>query len=41
MAVEGYIPGFSIVTITALVDAINPCAIGVLIVLLSILISKN
>ncbi len=41
MVVEGHIPEFGIVTVTALVDAINPCAIGVLILLLSILISKK
>ena len=41
MAVEAYLPSFSIVTITALVDSINPCAIGVLILMLSVLFSKR
>ena len=41
MAVEAYLPSFGIVTITALIDAINPCAIGVLILMLSVLIGKR
>ncbi len=41
MAVEAYIPAFSVVTITALVDSINPCAIGVLILMLSVLLAAK
>ena len=41
MAVEAYFPSFGIVTITALIDSINPCAIGVLILMISVLISKG
>jgi len=41
MAVEAYLPSFGIVTITALIDAINPCAIGVLILMLSVLFAKK
>ncbi len=39
MAVEAYLPTLGIVTVTGLIDSINPCAIGVLILLASILIS--
>jgi len=38
MTVQGYLPTIGTVTITALVDSINPCAIGVLILLASILV---
>jgi len=41
MAVEAYLPSFGIVTVTALIDAINPCAIGVMILMLSVLVSKK
>ncbi len=41
MAVESYIPTLGIVTITGLIDSINPCAIGVLILLASILIAMK
>lgn len=41
MAVEAYLPSFGVVTFTALVDAINPCAIGVLILMLSVLFAKK
>jgi cytochrome c biogenesis protein CcdA len=41
MAVEAYIPTFGIVTGTALIDSINPCAIGVLILMLSVLFTKK
>ena len=41
MAVEAYIPNFWIVTVTGLIDSINPCAIGVLILMLSILFTKK
>ncbi len=39
MAVEAYLPTLGIVTVTGLIDSINPCAIGVLILLASILIA--
>jgi cytochrome c biogenesis protein CcdA len=35
------VPTFSIVTVSALVDAINPCAIGVLILLLSVMLGNK
>lgn len=38
MAVEAYIPTLTTVVTTAAIDAINPCAIGVLILMLSVLI---
>ncbi|HBA85614.1 MAG TPA: hypothetical protein DCZ95_16145 [Verrucomicrobia bacterium] len=38
MAVEAYLPAIGVVTITALVDSVNPCAIGVLILLASMLL---
>jgi len=41
MAVEAYLPSFGVVTFTALVDAINPCAIGVMILMISVLFSKK
>ena len=37
MAVEAYIPALTTVITTALIDSINPCAIGVLILLVSVL----
>ena len=39
MAIEANLPTLGIVTITGLIDSINPCAIGVLILLASILIA--
>ena len=39
MAVEAYLPTLGTVTVTALIDSINPCAIGVLILLISIMIA--
>lgn len=42
MAVEAFLPSFGIVTTTAVIDSINPCAIGVLILMISVLLSgKN
>ncbi len=44
MAVESYLPHLGTVLFTALIDSINPCAIGVLILLISVMIafkSKN
>ncbi len=38
MAVEAILPKLGLVTVTAAVDSINPCAIGVLILLISILV---
>ena len=38
MAVEAYLPKLGTVIVTAAVDSINPCAIGVLILLVSIMI---
>jgi len=39
MAVQAYIPTLGTVVTTALIDSINPCAIGVLILLVSIMIA--
>lgn len=39
MAIEAYIPTLGTVVITALIDSINPCAIGVLILLMSVLLA--
>ena len=39
MAVEAYLPTLGTVIVTALIDSINPCAIGVLILLISIMIA--
>ena len=41
MAVEAYLPTFGIVTGTAIIDAISPCAIGVLILMLSVLLGSK
>ncbi len=41
VAVEAYLPTLGIVTLTAVIDSINPCAIGVLILLLSILLAAR
>lgn len=42
MAVEAYLPALGTVVITALIDSINPCAIGVLILMMSVLMAgKN
>lgn len=41
MAVEAYLPALGTVVITALIDAINPCAIGVLILLISVLLGAK
>ncbi len=38
MTVQGYIPTIGTVIVTALIDSINPCAIGVLILLASIMV---
>lgn len=38
MAVEAYLPTFGTVLVTAAIDSINPCAIGVLILMLSVLV---
>lgn len=39
MAVEAYLPALGTVVITALIDSINPCAIGVLILMISVLMA--
>ncbi|MBI2654377.1 GAP family protein [Candidatus Woesearchaeota archaeon] len=39
MGVEAYLPTLGTVVVTALIDSINPCAIGVLILLVSIMIA--
>ncbi len=39
MAVEAYLPTLGVVTISAAIDSINPCAIGVLILMISVLLS--
>ncbi|MDP3764979.1 MAG: GAP family protein [Nanoarchaeota archaeon] len=39
MAVESYLPTLGTVIATSLIDSINPCAIGVLILLISIMIA--
>ncbi|MBI4018660.1 MAG: hypothetical protein HY364_00215 [Candidatus Aenigmarchaeota archaeon] len=41
MAVEAYLPTLGVVITTALIDSINPCAIGVLILMLSVLVSAK
>ena len=39
MAVEAYLPTLGTVVVTALIDSINPCAIGVLILLISVMVA--
>jgi cytochrome c biogenesis protein CcdA len=41
MAVEAYLPTLGAVVVTAAVDAINPCAIGVLILMLSVVVAAR
>jgi len=41
MAVEAYLPAVGTVVVTAALDSINPCAIGVLIFMISILLSQT
>lgn len=41
MAVEAYLPTIGTIVITAAIDSINPCAIGVLILMVSILLGKK
>jgi len=41
VAVEAYLPTLGVVITTALIDSINPCAIGVLILMLSVLVSAK
>lgn len=41
MAVGAYLPTLGTVVVTGLIDSINPCAIGVLILLISIMIAFN
>ena len=39
MTVQAYLPTMGTVVITALIDSINPCAIGVLILLISVMVA--
>jgi cytochrome c biogenesis protein CcdA len=41
MAVEAYLPTLGTVIVTGAIDAINPCAIGVLILMISVLIGSR
>ena len=41
MAVEAAIPALAMVVTTALIDSINPCAIGVLILMISVLLATK
>lgn len=41
MAVEAYLPTLGTVVLTAAIDSINPCAIGVLILMLSVLMGSK
>ncbi len=41
MAVEAYLPTLGVVTASAAIDAINPCAIGVLILMLAVLMGSK
>ncbi len=41
MAVEAYLPTIAAVTGTAAIDAINPCAIGVLILMISVMLGAK
>ena len=41
MAVEAYVPALTTVIVTAAIDSINPCAIGVLILMISILLGSK
>lgn len=41
MAVEAHLPALTTVVISALIDSINPCAIGVLILMISVLLGNR
>lgn len=41
MAVEAYLPALGTVVFTALIDSINPCAIGVLVLMISVLLGAK
>lgn len=41
MAVEAYLPALGTVLVTAAIDSINPCAIGVLILMISVLLASG
>lgn len=41
MAVEAHLPALATVVITAAIDSINPCAIGVLILMISVLLGNR
>ena len=41
MAVEAYLPTIGTIVVTALIDSINPCAIGVLILMITVMLGKK
>lgn len=41
MAVEAFIPTIGVIVTTGIIDSINPCAIGVLILLISVLLASK
>jgi len=41
MAVEAYLPAISTIVVTAAIDSINPCAIGVLILMMSVIMTTG
>lgn len=41
MAVEAYLPTLGTIVVTALIDSINPCAIGVLILMITVMLGKK
>ena len=41
MAVEAYLPALGTIVITALIDSINPCAIGVMILMISVMMASK
>jgi len=41
MAVQAYLPNLGTVIVTALIDSINPCAIGVLILMVSVVLGSG
>ncbi|MEK6854539.1 MAG: hypothetical protein AABX60_04335, partial [Nanoarchaeota archaeon] len=41
MAVEAYLPALTTVVTAAVIDSINPCAIGVLILMISVLLASH
>jgi len=41
VAVEAYLPALGTIVVTALIDSINPCAIGVLILMISVMLGNK